>query len=159
MSPTYTLGDAMDLAEGQYAAIIDSIEVQKPQPGARFDKDQLVITWKLTEVEREDGSDITRRQYVNDVGALTPRSNLYKIFSAVLNDAKPLEKDVNYDTDQLIGKPGLIFWGSYVGEDGTTKQKILTVSPPKKQTAGAGTIRRKVADDEQIDTDKALDDI
>ncbi len=148
--PSYTVGDALELEEGQYPATIQSIEPvdRGEQQNTLYDKDQLVITWLLTDVMRDDGSDITRRQYINEVGALTPRSNLYKIFSAVLNDGKPLDKTGNYDTDDLIGKPAVIFWGNYVGQDGTTKQKILTVSPPKKTAAAAG-VRRKVADAEE----------
>lgn len=158
---TYTVGEgATELEDGQYTAVIDSVEpvVQDPNQQRLYDKDQLVITWKLTDVEREDGSDITRRQYVNDVAALTPRAGLYKVFSAVLNNGDPLEKGVNYDTSQLIGKPAVIFWGTYVGADGTNKQKVLTVSPPKSAKSGSGTIRRKVSDEDssQIDVDEAL---
>lgn len=162
MSPSYSVSDgALDLEEGQYAAVIQRIEPvvrdpNQPQNSAYGDKDQLVITWKLTEVESESGDDITRRQYVNDVGALTPRSNLYKVFSAVLNNGQPLDKGVDYDTDQLVGKQAQIYWGAYVGLDGTTKQKILTVSPAKSSKPGNGTIRRKVSENEQIDTDEAL---
>jgi hypothetical protein len=157
----YTVSEgAADLAEGQYPAVIEKIETQAPQPGSRFDKPQLIITWKLTDVEREDGSDITRRQYVNDVATLTPKSGLYKLLSTVLNNGEPLAKDVDYDTDDLIGKPGVIFWGAYVGEDGSQKFKILQVSPAKK-AGGSGAIRRKaqIASSEQIDPDQEIDDL
>ena len=146
--PTFTVGTDQDpLAEGMYPARIASIEpviidVNNPP---RFDKPQSCITWELTEVEHDDGSAITRRQYVNDVQSLTPKSNWYGVFSNVLNNGQPLEKDASYSTDNLLGKEAIIFWGSYIGEDGTSKMKILKVSPakPKAAAAAAGGVRRR----------------
>ena len=148
--PTFRVGDDQDpLEEGQYPARIISIEPVTIDPNnpPRFDHAQSAITWELTEVERDDGSPITRRQYVNDVKSLTPKSGWYGIFAQVLNGGQPLEKDKEYSTDDLLQKEAVIFWGSYVGEDGTHKMKILNVSPAKKQAVAAG-VRRKITNDE-----------
>jgi hypothetical protein len=164
--PTFEVGSGVTLEDGQYPATIKSIEPLdrslQTQPSQFGDKAQSVITWKLDgeffDAEDNPLEEMTRRQYVNDVGALRPKSNWYKIFSAVLNGNQPLDSAVAYNTDDLVGKPAVIFWGSYIGTDGTTKQKIQQVSPPRKAKAnGAGAVRRKVADDdEQIDPDAAI---
>lgn len=156
--PSFGVGEAaFDLDEGLYDALIQSIKPAIPDPNKprdpRFDKPQLVITYLLTEVERDDGSEITRRQYVNEVAALTPKSTLYSLFSTFLHDGGPLDKARQYDTDELIDKRCQIFWGSYVGEKGDKKMKILSVSAPKRQKAGAGAVRRRSAD-EPIDPDE-----
>lgn len=146
--PSFTVGaDADPLDEGMYPARIISIEpvpidVNNPP---RFDKPQRVILWELTEVEHDDGTSITRRQYVNDVQSLTPKSNWYAVFSNVLNNGQPLEKDATYNTEDLLNREAVIFWGSYVGEDGTSKMKILKVSPGKPKAAAAGGVRRKTS--------------
>jgi hypothetical protein len=149
--PTFTVGeDVQPLDEGQYNAKIISIEPAPIDPNSRFDKAQSIVTWEL-EVEDDQGAPIqgfTRRQYVNDVQSLTPKSTWYGLFSALLAGGQPLEKGVEYNTEQLIGRPGLIFWGSYVGEDGTTKMKILKVSPPKRQAPQVGSIRRRATPEE-----------
>jgi hypothetical protein len=165
--PAFTVGTGATLEDGQYPASVQSIEPldrsAQTQPSKYGDKSQSVITWKL-EGEFLDDDDnpieMTKRQYVNDVGALTPKSNWYKIFSAILNGNQPLDPNLVYYTDDLIGKPAIIFWASYIGDDGTTKQKIQQVSPPRRaKTNGAGAVRRKVADDEQIDPDAAIDQL
>ncbi len=150
--PSFSVGTANDLDTGQYEATVDFIETQTADPASRFPKDQIVITWAFG--ENEDGDPITKRQYINEPQALTPKAKLYQVFSAVLCGGKPLEKGVEYDTDLLLGKSAMVFWGDYIGEDGTTKQKVLSVNPVKK----SGAIKRKVST-EQIDPDAALDDI
>jgi hypothetical protein len=166
--PTFQVGTGIDLEDGLYPATIRSIEPldrsQQTQPNPYGDKPQSVITWKLEgeffDADENPIEDMTRRQYVNDVGALTTKSNWYKIFSAVLNGNQPLDPDISYNTDDLIGKPAVILWGSYIGADNTTKQKIQQVNPPRKaKTNGAGAVRRKVADDEQVDPDADIDQL
>ncbi len=155
-----------DLAEGQYEAVIQSIEPAIVDPNKprdpRFDKPQLVFTYLLTEIEREDGSPITRREYVNDVGQLTPKATLYARFSTLLNEGKPLGRDQNYSTEDLLNRSCQIFWGSYMGEDGTTKMKVKAVSPPKAAAAAASCgVRRKAAagPEDATDLNAAIDSI
>lgn len=151
------------LDEGMYDAILASIEDWVPDPNKPRnmeygDKDQLVITYRLTQdsvpLEWEDGSEATKRQWVNKVGKLTPQSTLYGLFSTLLNDGQPLDKERQYDTAELVNLPCQIFWGAYTGKDGSRKFKIQSVSAPKKKATAAGLRPKPVQD--QIDVDAEI---
>jgi hypothetical protein len=162
--PSFSVGESMEaLEEGIYAARIQSIEsviVDPNRPPSKYgDKPQLVVTYAILDVPKnDDGSYFTRRQYANEVATLTPKSTLYGLFSQILEDGGPLDKERQYSTDELINKPCQIFWGTYVGDDGTSKMKILKVSPPKKQAAAAG-VRRRAVEEPDAEVAAEIDNI
>lgn len=151
------------LPEGQYAGVIESIvdyirDPNKP-PSPFGDKPQLEITWRLPEFEDDEtGEDVRKRQWVNKPGpkGLDPKSSLYKLFVAVLNNGQPLDKDGRYSTGDLIGKPGMIFWGTYTKADNSTGYKVISVSPPRRAAAAAG-VRRKPIEEAPIDPEQPMD--
>lgn len=159
---TFAVGadTAYALDEGIYDAELATIEdaVRDPnKPSIYGDKAQFIFTYQLLdesghELAWDDGTPATKKEWINKVGALTPKSTLYGRFSALLNSGQPLDPEKEYDTNDLLHQRCQVVWGGYVGDDGSRKHKIKDVLPPKRRAA-AGGLRRKPAEDEPIDPD------
>lgn len=155
---SYEVGEYIDIDENTYHAKIEGWSYTD-EPSQFSGRPQIMIRWNLVEIQNDDGSDVIKTQYVNDPpkGLGDPRSTLYQVFSAALENGQALPIGKVYTKDMLVGKEAELYYGSYIRKDGTKGMKIRSVSAPKKksapQTGGAGVRRRDV--DQEDDADKA----
>lgn len=159
------LGGDYNLEEGLYQArlikIEDAIRDPNAPPSPYGDKDQWTFAYHLKDddgnfLEWADGTEATKREWVTKPNKLTTNSKLYERFSALLNDGQPLSKERQWEVDDLVGVDCQIYWGPYVGADGTRKFKIQSVSAPKKKAAAGGGLRSRAVKDQQMDPDEEL---
>lgn len=128
-----------DLEFGAHPAIVDEV---KETTGKDFNDPtkevaRLEIAFRLPEDE-----DVVVRQWATLYEKLTPKQTLYPIVSALLYSGGPIPQDDEIDTDELVGKPCQIIWGTYTKGDKSQGTGITQVLPPRRK---GSTQREKLA--------------
>lgn len=130
---------------GEYPATITATEAEDGKFGM-----QIKVTFDLGKVVdmNDEDRDVTLLAWCS--AKLNPKSKLWEWASAAGMD---LDEDAEgLDTDDMIGKRVLLGVSVYTKEDGTERNKVISVKPPRAKKAGK-PVKPVVKDDEDEDDD------
>ena len=128
---------------GEYPATITATEAEDGKYGT-----QIKVTFDLGKVVdmNDEDRDCTLLAWCS--AKLNQKSKLWEWASAAGMD---LDEDAEgLDTDDLIGKRVTVGVSVYTKEDGTERNKVISVKPPRKRVAKAA---KPVVKDEDEDDD------
>lgn len=128
---------------GEYPATITATEAEDGKYGT-----QIKVTFDLGKVVdmNDEDRDCTLLAWCS--AKLNPKSKLWEWASAAGMD---LDEDAEgLDTDDLVGKRVTVGVSVYTKEDGTERNKVISVKPPRKKVAKAA---KPVVKDEDEDDD------
>lgn len=119
-----------DLDFGAHPAVVDEVKVTTGKDFKDPTKEvpRLEIAFRLP-----DDDDVIVRQWATLYDTLTPKQTLYPIVSALLYAGAEIPKDDEIDTDEMVGKPCQIIWGTYTKGDKTQGTGITQVLPPRRK--------------------------
>lgn len=132
---------------GEYPATITATEPEDGKFGT-----QIKVTFDLGRVVdmNDEDRDVTLLAWCS--AKLNPKSKLWEWASAAGMD---LDEDAEgLDTDDMIGKRVLLGVSVYTKEDGTERNKVISVKPPRTKKAGTKPVKPVVKDDEDEDEDR-----
>ena len=132
---------------GEYPATITATEAEDGKFGT-----QIKVTFDLGRVVdmNDEDRDVTLLAWCS--AKLNPKSKLWEWATAAGMD---LDEDAEgLDTDDMIGKRVLLGVSVYTKEDGTERNKVISVKPPRTKKAGAKPVKPVVKDDEDEDDDR-----
>lgn len=132
---------------GEYPAVIKAAEAEDGKFGM-----QIKFTFDLGRVVdmNDEDRDCTLLAWCS--AKLNQKSKLWEWATAA---GAELDEDADgLDTDDLVGKRVLVGVSVYAKEDGTERNKVISVKPPRTKKAGTKPVKPVVKDDEDEDDDR-----
>lgn len=128
---------------GEYPATITATEAEDGKFGT-----QIKVTFDLGKVVdmNDEDRDVTLLAWCS--AKLNPKSKLWEWASAA---GMNLDEDADgLDTDDLVGKRVLLGVSVYAKEDGTERNKVISVKPPRVKKA-TKPVKPAAKDDDEDD--------